>query len=96
METQHVIPETTKLRFSDPAYTPATADDLRELMRQTGLTGSQTARLIGVNSRTIRKWTTSEGMPNSAEIPYAAWRLLLIETRVIQNEPEIKRHNYDA
>lgn len=96
MENQHVIRETTKLRFFDPAYTPATADDLRELMRQTGLTGSQAARLVGVNSRTIRKWATSHGLPNSGDIPYAAWRLLLLETGLIGDVRPVSHHNGDA
>lgn len=79
----HAIQSSTKLRFDDPAYTAPKAEDLRELMRQKNLSGSTVARLVGVTPRTVRKWATRAGMPNSAEIPYAVWRLLLIETGVL-------------
>ena len=58
-------------RFKDiPKTSP---DALRELLKKHGLTGSQAAEIVGVNSRTIRKWTGGE-----RGIPPAAWRLLLL------------------
>ena len=50
-----------------------TAERLRALMKQKGLTGAMAAEIVGVNSRTIRKWTGGE-----RAIPEAAWRLLLL------------------
>ena len=47
------------------------ADGLRRLLKEKGLTGSQAAQIVGVNGRTIRKWTGGE-----RAIPSAAWRLL--------------------
>ena len=54
-----------------------TADGLRALMKQKGLTGARAAEIVGVNSRTIRKWTGGE-----RAIPEAAWRLLLLYRQV--------------
>jgi len=54
-----------------------TADKLRALMKQKGLTGARAAEIVGVNSRTIRKWTGGE-----RAIPEAAWRLLLLYRQV--------------
>ncbi|ADK81590.1 hypothetical protein Spirs_2476 [Sediminispirochaeta smaragdinae DSM 11293] len=46
---------------------------LRALLKEKGLTGSQAAKIAGVNPRTIRKWVGGE-----RGIPTAAWRLLLL------------------
>lgn len=69
-----------RLPFKDPRYTPPSPEEVREALRLGGLSGTQAALLLGVastekkGSRTVRKWTGGE-----ATIPYAAWRLLLIE-----------------
>ena len=49
------------------------AERLRELLKKHGLTGGDAAKIVGVNSRTIRKWTGGE-----RGIPSAAWKLLLL------------------
>ena len=55
--------------------TPPTPTQIRAAAKKANLTGSQAAALVGVTSRTWRRWTSGE-----RPIPYAAWRLLLIET----------------
>lgn len=58
------------LSFSDGWEKP-TAKEVRDLVSVAGLTGSQAGALVGVNGRTVRKWTGGE-----AAMPYAAWRLM--------------------
>lgn len=76
-----------RLPFSDPAYTPPKPDEVRALLRKAGWTGSQAAAVVGVDGRTIRKWTGGE-----REIPYSAWRLLLIEAGfALKGRPRLDR-----
>ena len=69
------IRDTTRLPFSDPAREAPTPEEIRTALRNAELTGSMAGELLGVSGRTIRKWTGGE-----REMPYSAWRLLLIET----------------
>jgi hypothetical protein len=41
------------------------------------------AQVTGVTPRTVRKWLAPPEAENHALVPYAAWRLLLIETGVV-------------
>lgn len=47
-------------------------DRLREFLRGHALTGAQAGALIGVDGRTIRKWTGGE-----RPMPYSAWYCLV-------------------
>ena len=73
----HIRPETLR-----PAaqWEPPTPDEIRELIRLTGLTGGEVAAVLGLTpqgnksgrgSRTVRRWTAGD-----TPIPYAAWALL--------------------
>jgi hypothetical protein len=53
-----------------------TPDTLREFFREHKLTGSAAARIVGVDSRTVRKWTASEDADNRRAVPWSAWILL--------------------
>ena len=66
-----IRPETLR-SFSDGWEQPS-KEEIRMLLKDNDLTGAQAGMLVGVNSRTVRKWTGGE-----RGIPYAAWRLLLI------------------
>lgn len=60
--------------YGDPQYQAPTAKDVRMVLKYGELTQSTAAKVVGVRSdRTIRKWVNGD-----REIPYAAWRLLLI------------------
>lgn len=57
-----------------------TPEEVRELIKMTGLTGAQVADLLGLTpqgnksgggSRTVRRWTAGD-----VPIPYAAWAIL--------------------
>ena len=58
-----------------PTYTP---DTLRDVLARHSLTGSRAGRLLGVDSRTIRKWTAARDIANHRDMPESAWWLLLI------------------
>ena len=63
------------LEFSDPDYASPTPDEIKRVLTANGLSGSRAGDLLGVNSRTIRKWTGGE-----QRMPYSAWKLLLLNT----------------
>lgn len=48
-------------------------DDIRDALKHAGLTGSNAGNLLGVNGRTIRKWTGGE-----QRMPHSAWLTLLV------------------
>jgi len=55
-------------------WTQATGDEVREMLRITGLTGKAAANYLGLRKeggRTIRRWVSEEN-----PIPYAAWAML--------------------
>lgn len=63
-----------RLPFASERYMPPTKDEFRTVTQVLGLTGSAVGKLLGVEDRTVRRWIGGD-----REIPYAAWRLLLIE-----------------
>lgn len=64
----------TLLPYAAPDYAEPTKEEVREALELGKLTGAAAGRLVGVTDRTVRKWTAGD-----QTIPYAAWRLLLIE-----------------
>jgi DNA-binding transcriptional regulator YiaG len=49
-----------------------TADEIRAILTKAGLSGSQAASLLGIESgRTVRRWTGGQ-----SPIPYTAWAIL--------------------
>src|SRR5690625_1310334 len=74
----------TLLRSTDPGYERPTYADLRALKDRSGETGGRLAQRVGVDPRTWRKWTAPPEAKNAQQIPYAAWRLLLVELGVVE------------
>lgn len=72
------------LPFHDPGFLAPTHEDLRAITQRFNLTGAGVSRLTGVLSRTVRKWMAAPTAANHSPMPYAAWRLLLIETGTVQ------------
>lgn len=65
----------TRLPFASPQYRAPTPDEFRTVTQILGLTGAQVAQLVGAEDpRTVRRWIGGE-----RAIPYAVWRLLLID-----------------
>ena len=71
-----------------PVYSP---DALRAALARHSITGSQAGRLLGVDSRTIRKWTAAADISNHRDMPDSAWWLLLILTGDI-TVPDLLAH----
>lgn len=86
----------TLLPFHDPGFVAPTHSDVRALTRRYSLTGATVARITGVLPRTVRKWLASPEVTNHTAIPYAAWRLLLIETGLVKPTGIGKLHHDDA
>lgn len=74
----------TLLPFDDPAFMAPSHNDVRAVTQRYRLTGSALARVTGVTTRTVRKWLAPPGVENHAPMPYAAWRLLLIEAGIVK------------
>lgn len=73
------IRETSLLPFADPDYTRPTPDEIRAALAVADLSGNAAAQLLGLSSgRKVRAWTSGE-----SEMPFSAWRLLLIEAGMI-------------
>jgi hypothetical protein len=53
-------------------WTPPAPDDIRKILTAGGLSGSAAGALVGVDGRTIRKWTGGD-----RAMPYAALVVLL-------------------
>jgi len=70
--------ENSLLLFRDPNYQKPTPNDVRAVIKQMGISGSEVGGLVGVSSDTVRKWQAAPESAGYKPIPYAPWRLLLI------------------
>lgn len=77
------------LPFSHPNYEPPTPDQVSYLVKACGWSQREVALIAGVGhdpkkgSTTVRKWRAPADKPEHRQIPYAAWRLLLIYAGVV-------------
>lgn len=78
------------LRYADPGYEPPTPEQVSGLIQAAGWSQNDVAKLVGVNynpakgSTTIRKWRAPAASPEHRDIPYSAWRLMLIYAGVVE------------
>ena len=70
--------------YTDPKYQPPTPADVRAVIRQLGLKGSEVAKVVRVSSETVRRWQTSTESSGHKPMPYGAWRLLLNEAGLVE------------
>lgn len=70
----------TLLRYTDEGYSAPTWEDVRTLIGITGLSNSAMGDIAGISARKFRKWACSPESNDHLPIPYAVWRLLLLET----------------
>ena len=75
-------------KFGSPRYQPPDYNQVKILKSKSGLSGAELAKLVGVEPRTFRKWIAPTEAKNSTNIPYSAWRLLLIELGIVKSEEE--------
>lgn len=71
------------LPISNPNYSSPDREDIKSIVSKFNLTGAAVAGITGVGTRQVRKWMSPEDTSNHTPIPYAAWRLLLIELGVV-------------
>ncbi len=76
-------------KCTDAQYAPPTPTDLKELRELYKLTQIDVAKITGVSwnakgSSTVAKWETDQGKADHRQIPYSAWRLLLVTLWVVQ------------
>jgi len=79
------------LAYSDPGYESPAPDQVDSLIKAMGWSQTDVAKLVGVSyspnkgSTAVRKWRTAVGSPEHRAIPYAAWRLMLLEAGLAQH-----------
>lgn len=79
------------LPFGHPDYKPPEPYEVAALTELLGLSQVHTANLVGVKSdpkkgsTTVRKWKTERGNERR-QIPYSAWRLLLLYAGIVTVE----------
>lgn len=88
MQTLNISPET--LNKPNNGWVRPTPLEVRALIVYLGaqqgkekLTGSEIANIVGADPRSIRRWTAPVDSSNSKNIPYAAWRLLLLSAGLV-------------
>lgn len=70
MTNLNVRPET--LRPYSSGWLVPDANEIRQLIKLINLSGSELGKLVGVSSRTVRKWVAGE-----VSIPFAAWAIMV-------------------
>lgn len=65
------ISESSLMPFN-PSWVAPDPFEIRALLTFAGFTGSQVGSLVGVDSRTVRRWTGGE-----RKISYAVWAILV-------------------
>jgi len=77
------------LPASHPDYCPPTPAELDALIKIMGWSQNDVARITGVNydpkkgSPTVRRWKAPVDKKDHRDIPYAAWRLLLLHSGAV-------------
>jgi hypothetical protein len=76
------------LPYSHPHYEPPSTEEVGQLIKLAGWSQNDCAKITGVSyndkkgSSTVRRWKTSS--PNNhRDIPYSAWRLLLLHADIV-------------
>jgi len=59
------------------SWSSPTGDEIKAALSMAGWTGVELSRRLGVDDRTVRRWTGDE-----KEIPYAAWCVLCAEANL--------------
>lgn len=89
VEGRTEVRKEARLPCASSRYRSPTKDEFRTVTQTLGLTGSMVGSLLGVTSRAVRKWIGGE-----SEIPYSAWRLLLIHAGLALEDPDADQNPY--
>jgi len=83
--------------YTDDLYQAPTPEEVNQLIVLSGWSQNDVAKLVGVRwdtkkgSSTIRKWKSDKAKKDYREIPYSAWRLMLIYAGVVGIDNNIFR-----
>lgn len=78
------------LQCTDPLYKPPTPEQIADLQKAAGWSQVDVAKITGVSydpdkgSATVVRWRQPLGHKNHRDIPYSAWRLMLIYAGVVE------------
>ncbi|WP_370164393.1 helix-turn-helix domain-containing protein [Marisediminitalea sp.] len=75
--------------FGDEKYQPPTVEELKTLLEMNNWTQRDVSILVGVSLSTVKKWSLSENSSGHRNIPYSAWRLLLIYAGKIYSKEDL-------
>jgi hypothetical protein len=76
------------LPYANPGYQRPTPGEVDALIKAVGWSQAEVAKIVGVSynpekgSTTVRKWRAPLHSTEYREIPYSAWRLLLIHAGI--------------
>ena len=85
------------LHFNHSEYLHPEPEEVTELIKLAGWTITQTAKLVGVSytvekgSPTLRRWRANKSASHYREIPYSAWRLMLIYAGVVKPKNDVNQ-----
>ena len=87
-----IVEQPCFLQHNDALYVPPTIEDLKHIRKMYKITQVDVAKITGVSwnskgSSTVAKWEINPGKADHRQIPYSAWRLLLITLGIIYVEP---------
>lgn len=106
METRAPYTVTPAAPALDPAilaeaengFRQPTPDELRQVIKMcyrpdgSTFTGADVGALTGTIGRSVRRWTAPVGDDGHRDIPYAAWRLILIAAGLVEPPSASKPH----
>lgn len=84
------------LPYSNQGYVAPSPEEISQLIKLAGWSQNDCARLTGVSynpkkgSPTVRRWKAPVGTSGHRDIPYAAWRLLLLYAGVVGVDEALK------
>ena len=86
------VKKNLSLLATDRNYEPPGPGDLQALRKTFGLTQIDVAKITGVRwtakgSSTVAKWEVPRNKFDNRQMPYAAWRLLLVTLNIVDVEP---------
>jgi len=82
--------------FTDKDYRPPTPEEVAQLIKLANWSQNDAAKIVGVSwhpkhgSSTIRKWKSQKGAEEHREIPYSAWRMMLLHAGVVSVDDAMK------
>ena len=84
------------LPWTNENYQAPTPGEVSQLIKLAGWSQNDAAKIVGVSwhpkkgSSTIRKWKSEKSSSDAREIPYSAWRMLLLHSGIVTIDDAMK------